>query len=54
MVLLRREVGLEFGVRKGVPESREREEKRREEGTVAVPVCNQLRQKNSKREDRNC
>ena len=30
MALLRREVGLEFGVRKGVPESRERE-KRKEE-----------------------
>ena len=26
---------------------------RREEGTVAVPVCNQLRQKNRKREDQN-
>ena len=53
MALLRREVGLEFGVSEDVRESKEREEKRREEGTVAVPVCNQLRQKNSKREDRN-
>ena len=32
---------------------REREEKRREVGTVAVPICNQLKPKNWKREDRN-
>ena len=41
-----------MGVRGGVRESREREEKRREERTVAVPVCNQLRPKNRKRVDR--
>ena len=53
MGLLRREVGLEFGVRKRVPESRKREEKRREEGTIVVPVCKQLSRKKRKSEDRN-
>ena len=52
MELLGREGGLEFGVSGGVCESREREQKRREECTVGVPVCNQPRPKQRQREDR--
>ena len=44
---------MEFGVRGGVREFRERDERRREEGDVGVLVCNQLKPKNRKREDRN-
>ena len=52
MELLGREGWFRVGSTRGVRESREREQKRREERTVAVHVCNQLRPKNRKRVDR--
>ena len=54
MDLLGREGWFRVWIKRGCSRiQRGREEKRREEGSVAVPVCNQLREKNRKRDDRN-
>ena len=52
MELLGREGWFRVRSRGGVRGSQEREEKRREQGTVGLPVCNQLSPKNRKREER--
>ena len=44
---------MEFGVKGGVRDPKDREEKRIEDHTVTVPVCNQLKPKSRKRDDRN-